>query len=623
MSAPIRSSLALAKTSEGGQTAWALVGEAAVGSSWDTSIATQQLETLPVNRRETETYVESVMAALEESSAGRARTASGASWLHVQHVPARRLVTQLVRKLLALAAWEPFVQSPGPLVPAPHEGLVTVRPTSSREYRAYTVSWSGVAYALGAPAPHTPRYSAAPRRITAELTMEEKVPEPPPAALPKAPVVAFSWSSRHWQTLLPVLRELAAEGRKSVLVDMATDAAERCSSTGADAVLLHTPPAGVLSQPGTVPGLGLCSVNAPEAGDKARGRAVRSVAVGLHQVRLDRLERLAAAVMESSDGCTQPSWRATIHTELWLNDLLGQVGPHTVVVSNDTSPLGVLAVHSAQARGINTVLVQHGAWTTDSVTWPALHSRHIVVMGGRDVAPARAWARHPEAEVHVLGQPRFDTVIGLSRRAQRRYLEKLLAARSQDLPDQITVWACQPLSPDQLAAQADLLVAGMAEAAGRWGLVIAPHPAQNLEVFEPIRRTNHSVAVADGTIGARGCLAGADALVSAYSTCGIEALLVDVPVLELRLPGQRTLGLTEHGLAHPCTTAADVAAALDQLRTAQVPVTRDAVDAVCRWRGNSALDIAQLIVDRGRRALPEPDPHPVDALPRGKETEAR
>ncbi|MCX5277766.1 MULTISPECIES: hypothetical protein [Streptomyces] len=613
----MRSRLALARAADGGQAAWSLIGEAAVGNASSASITTQQLETLPVDRRETEMYVESVMAALEEFSAHAARTAAGASWLHVQHVPVRRLVTQLVRKFLALASWEPFAQSPGPLAPAPYEGLVSIRPTSSREYRAYTVTWSGVAYALGAPTPHSPPFSAGLRRITAELVSEEQAPEPPAAVLPKASVVALSWSSRHWQTLLPVLRELAAEGRKSVLVDLASDPAERCPSTGAEAVLLHSGPAEMLAQTGSVPGLGLGAEDDAGSGDAAETVAV---VVGPHRVRLDRLARLAAAVMESSSGCTQPSWRASVHAELWLNDLLGQVGPHTVLVSNDTSPLGVLAVHSAEARGLNTVLVQHGAWTSESVTWPALHSRHIVVMGERDVAPARAGARHPKAEIHVLGQPRFDTLIGVNLKAQRRYMEKLLA-RAMEPPGQIMVWACQPLSPEQLEAQADLLVTGMAQAIDQWGLVIAPHPAQGSEAFAAILRSNPQVAVADGAVGARGCLAAADALVSVYSTCGIEALLVDVPVLELKLPGQRTLGLAEHGLARPCSAAAEVTQALDQLRTTHLAVTRDSVDAVCRWRGNSALDVAQLIVARGRRALSDSDPRHATAIPQGKEEE--
>lgn len=132
-----------------------------------------------------------------------------------------------------------------------------------------------------------------------------------------------------------------------------------------------------------------------------------------------------------------------------------------MIVSNDTSPLGALAVHASERRGISTVHLQHGAWTEETAAWPALHSRHIVVMGERDVVLANAWARHPDAEVHVLGQPRFDALAGLRRETQRQYLKKLLATGLGRRPERILVWACQPFGPDRLQAQAELLLDGL------------------------------------------------------------------------------------------------------------------------------------------------------------------
>ncbi|MEV0495924.1 hypothetical protein [Streptomyces atratus] len=179
----------------------------------------------------------------------------------------------------------------------------------------------------------------------------------------------------------------------------------------------------------------------------------------------------------------------------------------------------------------------HGAWTEESVAWPALHSRDIVVMGERDLPLATAWVRNPAAEVHVLGQPRFDALAGLGREAQRRYLEKLLAPGNRRAPARIAVWSCQPFRPDRLKAQAVLLLDGLRAADGDWGLVIAPHPAQSADTLSPLLRRDGRplAAVADPRVGARGCLAGADALASAYSTCGIEAALLGVPVLEIVL----------------------------------------------------------------------------------------
>ncbi|MFD6324450.1 hypothetical protein ACFWOL_16630 [Streptomyces sp. NPDC058442] len=545
-----------------------------------------ELEALPIDGQELVALVEDVMSALEKYSA-RPRTPGGAGWLHVQHVPARRFVSQVLRKLLALSAWGPFAAAPGPVDVAPYEGHVGIRSSSSREYRAYTVTWSGIAYLLGAAAPHNPSRTVQLRTLPpADVATTEPSLFPP--ELPQSGVVALSWSSRHAATLLPVLTELAREGYTSVLVDLATDSEQRCPPDRNERIRLCPAPAGLLHLSGTADELQL-----PDDG--------HVVEIGEHTVRLARLVRLLSVLLETSVGCTQPSWRSVVRTEAWLDGVLATVRPHTVLVSNDTSPLGALAVHAAERHGMNTVHVQHGAWTEESASWPALHSRDLVVMGERDVPLARAWARHPKAEVHVLGQPRFDTLGSLDHEVQRRYLEKLLAPGTRHGPARIAVWACQPFRPDRLHKQVGLLLDGLRMAGGNWGLVIAPHPAQSDGLFAPLLQGAGSlpVAVADPRVGARGCLAGADAVVSVYSTCGIEAALLGVPVLEIGSPGERTLDLAGHGLAQRCSSAHEVATVLATLHDRPRPRPPvQAADAVCRWRGDSAARVARLISHR-------------------------
>ncbi|MFG2981324.1 hypothetical protein ACGFYQ_08695 [Streptomyces sp. NPDC048258] len=586
MTPPKRTALGIARAESGGKPLWALVGEGAFATTKSDRITTAELEVLPIEPASAGARVDEVMESLESYGADFARTPGGAGWTYVQHVPARRLVAQVVRKLAALSAWEPFAKAPGPLRPAPHEGLVGLRSSSSREYRAYTVTWSGIAYLLGAAAPHNPRRSSQLRDLP-QRPVAVAAPGPAPSELPRSEVVALSWSSRHADTLLPVLGELAREGSPNLVVDLATHPAERCPAPNVAGVNLCLPPTSLFDLSGPVAGL-----RAPDDG--------RVVQVDEHEVQLARLVRLVSVLLETSGGCTQPSWRSVIQTETWLDGVLAATRPHTVLVSNDTSPLGALAVHAAERHGANTVHVQHGAWTAHSVTWPALHSRDIVVMGERDLPLARAWARHPDAEVHVLGQPRFDALAELDNRAQRRYLETLLAPAVGPAPSRIVVWACQPFGPDRLKAQADLLLDGLRKAGGSWGLVIAPHPAQGADAFAPLleRDGRPLVAVADPRVGARGCLAGADALASAYSTCGIEATLVGVPVLEIGSPGEHTLGLSEHGLARRCSTSNDVADALAALCGTRPPEVPTATDTVCRWRGDSAAQVARLITRR-------------------------
>ncbi|MEU8617229.1 hypothetical protein [Streptomyces sp. NPDC048623] len=586
MTTPSRHVHGLARTDVDGQPAWALVGEGSFATMASDRITASELEALPLDAEEQEELVERVMDALQWYGASLRTTPGGAGWLYVQHVPVRRLVAHVVRKLMALSAWEPFRETPGPLKIAPHEGLVGLRESSSREYRAYTVTWSGIAYLLGATALYNP-FRTAQLHDLQSVRVETTVPSPPPSALPRTGVVALSWSSRHAATLLPVLEDLARSGRTSLLVDLATDPAQRCDTPAVEGIRLVTPPPGLFALSGAVERLQLWDEE-------------YVVQVGEHVVRLSRLVRLLAVLLETSGGCTQPSWRSVVRLETWLRGVLQASRPHTLLVSNDTSPVGALAVHLADLNGVNTVHVQHGAWTAESAAWPALHSRDIVVMGDRDAPLAKAWARHPDAEVHVLGQPRFDVLAGLGREAQRQYLEKLLVPGSGRGPDRIMVWACQPFGPDRLKAHADPLLDGMWKAEGEWGLVIAPHPAQSPEVFASLLQRDGGplVAVADPQVGARGCLAGADVVASAYSTCGIEAALLGVPVLEIGTADERTLGLAAHGLARRCTTAGDVADALSAPNKPPATAEPGSADAVCRWGGDSAALVAQLIVSR-------------------------
>ncbi|MFZ4186531.1 hypothetical protein [Streptomyces pseudogriseolus] len=386
-----RSSLGIARADSDGKPLWALVGEGALATMKFDRITTSELEALPFDQRDAEARVDHVMEALEAYGADLARTPGGAGWLYVQHVPARRLVAQVVRKLAALSAWKPFAKAPGPLRLAPYEGLVGLRSSSSREYRAYTVTWSGIAYLLGAAAPHNPLRSAQLRNLPPAATAAS-VPSPAPSELPVSEVVALSWSSRHAATLLPVLEELARNGRTSLVVDLATDPAERCPASGVAGVNLCSPPPSLFDLSGAVDGLR----------PQDDGPVVR---VDEHEVQLARFLRLVSVLLETSGGCTQPSWRSVVRAETWLDGVLAAARPHTVLVSNDTSPLGALAVHVAERHGVNTVHVQHGAWTAESVAWPALHSRDIVVMGERDLPLAKEWVRHPDAEVQSWASP--------------------------------------------------------------------------------------------------------------------------------------------------------------------------------------------------------------------------
>jgi hypothetical protein len=294
-----------------------------------------------------------------------------------------------------------------------------------------------------------------------------------------------------------------------------------------------------------------------------------------------------------------------VEVEKWLDHVLAHLHPGVLLCSNDTSPPGILSVRAAERAGADTVYVQHGAWVEGQTAWRAQHCRHIAVMGARDVVTARRWTRPTDARTYVVGQPRFDVLATADRSQHRAYLEQTLSSQTGVVPSKIAVWACQPFSEQKLLGQFDVLAEGLRDAGGRWGLVIAPHPAQRAAAFGPFLDATEGIAVALAApdVGARGCLAGADALITASSTCGIEAVLLDVPTLELALPASRTLGLADHRAAQRCGSSQEITIALARIdRTPDaIRVPAAAKQAICQWDGRSAAAVADITA----RALAE------------------
>ncbi|MEC4020482.1 hypothetical protein [Streptomyces sp. H27-D2] len=527
-----------------------------------------------MNAYDLDQVVETLMLALEDEYGGAFVTASGVSWLEAHHVPVRRLVTRVVRRLLLLG------EVPADPEPCAAENLVVAKNSASFGYVAYDVSESGLSFLLGRGEPE-------------QFVMAGSVPDdpvrPPPLTAP-TPVSAVSWSSRHAETLLPVLSVLSGRGLESTVMDMASEAGQRFpDDSGAGVTVIRLP---------------------REVLDRQGGVATQNLAlpveehiawVGRHEVSLARLAMLAAQVLVRSAGCTQPSWTAALHVEQWLDAVLGQLRSRVLLCSNDTSPLGVLAVRAAERAAADTVYVQHGAWVEGQISWRAQHCRHIAVMGSRDVRTAHTWTRRVDARTYVVGQPRFDPLVQVDRRSQRSYLQGMLRQRAGAVPPKIVVWACQPFTEQRLLGQVEVLAEGLRHAQDRWGLVIAPHPAQSAQPLSALFDATNGVvaALAAPEVGARGCLAGADALISASSTCGIEALLLGVPVLELVLPVTRTLRLADHGAAQCCTSSQDITTALTRIdespRAVRVPAA--AREAICRWDGRSAGAVADVVVN--------------------------
>lgn len=517
--------------------------------------------------------VDALMLAMEAEFGDVVRTPGGVGWLHSHHVPVRRLVTRVVKRLTTEA----------PVLDEPNHELVVARHDPSLGYVTYHLTDAGVAYLLDRSA------AEAPDSIGEYLPVQMSSGQQHPAISP-TPLCAVSWSSRHVETLLPVLVDLARRGIASTVLDLAAHAGHAVPPPPHSSISVLRIPRDALTADGGPPTNVLRGVY---GGLTAQ--------IGRHEISVVRLAELVMRVLLHSADTTQPSWAAAVRIENWFERALSRLRSSVFLCSNDTSPPGVLAVRAAERADVDTVYVQHGAWVEGQIAWRAQHCRHIAVMGARDVITARTWSKRPDARVYVVGQPRFDVLADLDRAGHRRYLEKVLADQTGAVPPKIAVWACQPFREERLRSQFEVVAEGLRQAGSTWGLVIAPHPAQGADAFGPLLEETDGlrVALADPAVGARGCLAGADALISASSTCGIEAMLLDVPVLELVLPTTRTLGLADQRAAQRCSSGPEIATALTHLAetpgTGRVPTA--AKRAICLDVGSSSAAVADVVVN--------------------------
>ncbi|MCF2434348.1 hypothetical protein LV779_02965 [Streptomyces thinghirensis] len=212
-----------------------------------------------------------------------------------------------------------------------------------------------------------------------------------PLDLGRQDVLALSWTSRHAATLTPVLAELARGGQRSLLLDLATDAAERCSAGPAMGFELRAAPSNLFTVSGTAEGL-------------HRPDDEHVVQVEGHGVQLARLVRLLSVLLETSGAAPSRRGGRCAARELARRHPVDHPAAHRLAEQRH-QPTGRAGRARRRAARANSVHAQHGAWTPESVAWPALHTPRHHRHGRAGPALGRGWARHPEAEVHVSGSP--------------------------------------------------------------------------------------------------------------------------------------------------------------------------------------------------------------------------
>jgi len=348
---------------------------------------------------------------------------------------------------------------------------------------------------------------------------------------------------------------------------------------------------------------------------------------------------------------SSPPWNATprelelLGRHCWneAKELLETLKPTVLVFGNDRGFLERILARRARILGARIVLVQDGSLTSKGLQTVGMgflgRARLAFRQAAAQVCPERFGLSPiinaptppygtgdndaiavtdlysaklllergvPPKKLHLTGQPRFDRFCHLHETS--RQLADILARR---YPKRIrVVFATQPMAKWGEVAVEDYsryltaVLSAATQMQERLVLLIRPHPAEDDSEY---RRIAAAVAPQASEVvtdwDTQTLLAASDGLITAYSTCATEAIILDRPLLLINpFPVQQGLPYHESGVAQEIHDLAFAAAAIREtfidgsgrhrLRRAR---TRFLAEFVGPVDGRAALRVADLI----------------------------
>lgn len=213
--------------------------------------------------------------------------------------------------------------------------------------------------------------------------------------------------------------------------------------------------------------------------------------------------------------------------------ILTQHSPDLLVTFNDMNVLGRCAVLAAKAMNIPSLHVQHGGmglW----MQWRRVCSDKIAVWG--EAHKARLTAAGVAADkIVVTGNPRFDHLIDPIPMAA---VHDLLISLDLDPQRPILLTTTQHDNPAATREQIVSVIAAL-DHFPEYQLIIKIHPAEHLEPYTKLLRQIQAPPVCltkDADLFT--LLEASSALVTRFSTTGLEAMLKGKPVITINYSGQ-------------------------------------------------------------------------------------
>ncbi len=206
-----------------------------------------------------------------------------------------------------------------------------------------------------------------------------------------------------------------------------------------------------------------------------------------------------------------------------INNMLSVEKPRLLVVMNEITNLGNIAVHIAKQKSIKTLCIQHGT-VGDASDFTPVYVDKLAVWGD---TPKQAFIKKgvPEDMITVTGAPQFDDLALRNIDLKEKELKKIGIKSDK----KIIVLATQPvLGIEQITEALSKVVKTIPETQ----LVIKTHPSEysTKKYLEMAKKQGLDDVIVTGKY-LHPLLNRCDILVTSSSTVGMEAMILDKPVI--------------------------------------------------------------------------------------------
>jgi len=203
--------------------------------------------------------------------------------------------------------------------------------------------------------------------------------------------------------------------------------------------------------------------------------------------------------------------------------------PNVIVTIDDRSPFGKTVNVVSRSLGVPTLIVQHGIVADHPIYGPICADKYA--MFGHAFKDALVKRGVNPDDIVVTGQPRFDVLVNTKYDKNWIY-EKLGISKEKGL----IVFASTDLPDDERELTVRELCTAMQQFPDIQ-LVIKPHPSDDGAMFvDLVRKFNSDAIVVHDHLYE--LLSACDLLITTWSTVGLEAMILDKPIVVINLMGR-------------------------------------------------------------------------------------